>query len=266
MSGTLTGPSRLALTPMHGVGGEYALDVFARAGLADVHVVESQFAPDPDFPTVPFPNPEEPGATDELLKLAADVEADVAIALDPDADRCAVGVPTPDGLAHAVGRRNRLAAGRLRAFSDRARRSDRAHRRGEHGGVVADAGRDRRRTRRSARRNADRLQVVVARRRRFTGLHAGLCLRGGDRLLRRPFGGSRQGRHQCGGVVLRHGRRAAGAGPHGARRAGRPGPPPRCAHHDRGDAARRRRRRSGGGDDAASVECTERSCAASTSR
>ncbi len=91
------GSVRLALSPMHGVGGEYALDVFARAGLADVHVVESQFAPDPAFPTVPFPNPEVPGATDELLKLAVDAEADVAIALDPDADRCAVGIPTPDG-------------------------------------------------------------------------------------------------------------------------------------------------------------------------
>lgn len=88
---------RVALTPLHGVGGEYALDVFARAGLSDVHVVQSQFAPDPDFPTVAFPNPEEPGAADALLALAAEVDADIAIALDPDADRCAVGVPTPDG-------------------------------------------------------------------------------------------------------------------------------------------------------------------------
>ena len=67
------------------------------AGFSDVHVVEDQFAPDPDFPTVAFPNPEEPGAADALLRLAADVDADVAIALDPDADRCAVGIPTPDG-------------------------------------------------------------------------------------------------------------------------------------------------------------------------
>ena len=97
------GSARLALTAMHGVGGEYALDAFVRAGLSDVHVVESQFAPDPDFPTVPLPNPEEPGATDELLKLAADNEAEVAIALDPDADRCAVGVPTPDGWRMLTG-------------------------------------------------------------------------------------------------------------------------------------------------------------------
>lgn len=92
-----TGGVRIALTPLHGVGGEYALDAMALAGFDDVHVVEPQFIPDPDFPTVPFPNPEEPGTTDMLLALAADVSADVAIALDPDADRCAVGVPTPDG-------------------------------------------------------------------------------------------------------------------------------------------------------------------------
>jgi phosphomannomutase len=91
------GSVRVALTPMHGVGGEFALDAFVRAGLSDIHVVQSQFAPDPDFPTLPFPNPEEPGAVDALLQLAADVDADIAIALDPDADRCAAGVPAPDG-------------------------------------------------------------------------------------------------------------------------------------------------------------------------
>ena len=87
------GNVRVALTPMHGVGGEFALDALALAGIDDVHVVDAQFAPDPDFPTVAFPNPEEPGATDLLLTLAAEVGAEVAIALDPDADRCAVGVP-----------------------------------------------------------------------------------------------------------------------------------------------------------------------------
>jgi phosphomannomutase len=59
--------------------------------------VREQAAPDPAFPTVSFPNPEEPGATDLLLSLAASVNADLAIALDPDADRCALGVPLPDG-------------------------------------------------------------------------------------------------------------------------------------------------------------------------
>jgi phosphomannomutase len=92
-----TGDVRLALTPMHGVGGEIALRVLSEAGITDVHTVAEQFAPDPDFPTVAFPNPEEPGATDLLLALAGEVDADVAIALDPDADRCAVAVPTPTG-------------------------------------------------------------------------------------------------------------------------------------------------------------------------
>ncbi|WP_149360689.1 phospho-sugar mutase [Lolliginicoccus suaedae] len=89
--------TRIALTPLHGVGGEIAVEALRRAGFTDVHVVEQQFTPDPAFPTVAFPNPEEPGATDLLLDLARSIGADVAIALDPDADRCAVGVPGPTG-------------------------------------------------------------------------------------------------------------------------------------------------------------------------
>jgi phosphomannomutase len=91
------GSVRVALTPLHGVGGAVAVETLHRAGFDQVHTVGAQFAPDPDFPTVAFPNPEEPGATDGLLALAADVHADVAIALDPDADRCAVGIPTASG-------------------------------------------------------------------------------------------------------------------------------------------------------------------------
>lgn len=98
-----TGSVRLALTPMHGVGGDFALDALALAGFSDVHVVASQFAPDPDFPTVAFPNPEEPGAVDELLALAVGVDAEIAVALDPDADRCAVGVRTPSGWRMLTG-------------------------------------------------------------------------------------------------------------------------------------------------------------------
>ncbi|UGT60128.1 phospho-sugar mutase [Nocardia asteroides] len=90
-------PVRIALTPLHGVGGAVALRALAAAGFDDVHVVPEQFEPDPDFPTVAFPNPEEPGAADLLLSLAERVGADLAIALDPDADRCAVGLPGPDG-------------------------------------------------------------------------------------------------------------------------------------------------------------------------
>ncbi|MEB4208353.1 phospho-sugar mutase [Mycobacterium sp. 94-17] len=86
------GSVRVALTALHGVGGAVAVETLHRAGFIEVHSVATQFAPDPNFPTVAFPNPEEPGATDALLALAADVRADVAIALDPDADRCAVGI------------------------------------------------------------------------------------------------------------------------------------------------------------------------------
>ncbi|WP_406270777.1 phospho-sugar mutase [Nocardia sp. NBC_00881] len=87
---------RIALSPLHGVGGALAVQALTAAGFTDIHVVDQQFEPDPDFPTVAFPNPEEPGATDLLLALAARVGADLAIALDPDADRCAVGIPLPD--------------------------------------------------------------------------------------------------------------------------------------------------------------------------
>jgi len=88
---------RVVLTPMHGVGGQTAVEALRRAGFTDVRVVRSQAVPDADFPTVAFPNPEEPGAADELLALAAAENADLAIALDPDADRCALGVRGRDG-------------------------------------------------------------------------------------------------------------------------------------------------------------------------
>ena len=75
----------------------------ARAGFTDVHVVTAQAVPDAAFPTVAFPNPEEPGVTDALLATAERVGADLAVALDPDADRCALGVPTPAGWRMLTG-------------------------------------------------------------------------------------------------------------------------------------------------------------------
>lgn len=94
-----TDPSniRVVLTPMHGVGGATAERALHRAGFADVHLVPEQAEPDPDFPTVSFPNPEEPGAIDLSLELARGIDADVVIALDPDADRCSMAVPLRDG-------------------------------------------------------------------------------------------------------------------------------------------------------------------------
>jgi phosphomannomutase len=89
-----------AYTPMHGVGGDVVLEALRRAGFPEPRVVSAQFAPDPDFPTVSFPNPEEPGAMDLALEEGLDADADVVVANDPDADRCAVAVPTRDRAAH----------------------------------------------------------------------------------------------------------------------------------------------------------------------
>jgi phosphomannomutase len=84
-------------TPLHGVGGSSLVDVMRRAGFTEPHVVPRQAEPDPDFPTVSFPNPEEPGAMDLAMELASEVGADIVIANDPDADRCAVAVPDLHG-------------------------------------------------------------------------------------------------------------------------------------------------------------------------
>ncbi|MBC9958158.1 phospho-sugar mutase [Yimella sp. cx-51] len=88
------GPRELKIvhTALHGVGSSTMLDAFARAGFADVVPVGEQQQPDPEFPTVSFPNPEEPGAIDLALASAREVGADIVIANDPDADRCAVAI------------------------------------------------------------------------------------------------------------------------------------------------------------------------------
>ena len=83
---------RVVATAMHGVGRATLEAVFARAGLAAPEFEPSQAEPDPDFPTVAFPNPEEPGALDRVLALAERRGADLVVATDPDADRCAVAV------------------------------------------------------------------------------------------------------------------------------------------------------------------------------
>ncbi|GLZ38595.1 phospho-sugar mutase [Actinokineospora sp. NBRC 105648] len=88
---------RVVATAMHGVGAGPLALALHQAGFVDVGIVAEQAVPDPNFPTVPFPNPEEPGATDLLLAKAVAVDADLAIALDPDADRCAIGVKDTNG-------------------------------------------------------------------------------------------------------------------------------------------------------------------------
>jgi len=86
---------RIVVTAMHGVGGAPTLAALHRAGFADVHVVSEQQEPDPEFPTVRFPNPEEPGALDLSMRLARQVGADLILANDPDADRCSAAIPDP---------------------------------------------------------------------------------------------------------------------------------------------------------------------------
>jgi len=80
-------------TAMHGVGASVVEAAISRIGFPDPSVVTEQQHPDPDFPTLPFPNPEEPGAMDLALALAESEQVDLVVANDPDADRCAVALP-----------------------------------------------------------------------------------------------------------------------------------------------------------------------------
>ena len=91
------GDIKIVYTAMHGVGTETVQRVFNHAGFATLILVEEQCTPDPDFPTVAFPNPEEPGAIDLALAKARDFGADLVIANDPDADRCAAAIKDRDG-------------------------------------------------------------------------------------------------------------------------------------------------------------------------
>jgi phosphomannomutase len=98
------GPAlRVVYTPMHGVAGDLMLRAIRQAGFAPPYVVAVQAEPDPDFPTVAFPNPEEPGALDLALADARRLGAELVVASDPDGDRLAVAVPEPaDGTAPSI--------------------------------------------------------------------------------------------------------------------------------------------------------------------
>ena len=89
------GDLKIVYTALHGVGTETLQRVFHAAGFPDPILVTAQAQPDPAFPTVAFPNPEEPGAIDLALETARKVDADLVIANDPDADRCAAAVNDP---------------------------------------------------------------------------------------------------------------------------------------------------------------------------
>ncbi|MDA2962396.1 MAG: phospho-sugar mutase [Actinomycetota bacterium] len=89
------GELKIVYTAMHGVGTKTLLKVFERAGFPAPILVDAQAQPDPDFPTLAFPNPEEPGAIDLALETARACNADLVIANDPDADRCAVALKDP---------------------------------------------------------------------------------------------------------------------------------------------------------------------------
>lgn len=96
-------PLRIVYTAMHGVGGELCTDILRSAGFGTIYPVAAQQQPDPDFPTVKFPNPEEPGALNLAIELANRVDADLILANDPDADRLAVAIPTAHGWRQLSG-------------------------------------------------------------------------------------------------------------------------------------------------------------------
>lgn len=96
-------PVSVAYTALHGVGADLVAEAFTAAGWPVPKMVEAQRAPDPTFPTVAFPNPEEPGAMDMVIDLARSIGAAVALANDPDADRLGMAIAQSDGSWRRLG-------------------------------------------------------------------------------------------------------------------------------------------------------------------
>lgn len=98
-TGEHRGDLKITLTAMHGVGGALTERVLKEAGFTQVSLVAEQAVPDPDFPTVSFPNPEEPGALDLAMAHAREHGSDLIVAVDPDADRCALAIPDEESAS-----------------------------------------------------------------------------------------------------------------------------------------------------------------------
>lgn len=93
----------IVYTPLHGVGGAFTTGALRHFGHSNVRIVASQYEPDGHFPTVEYPNPEEPGALDRAIELAGAVDADLIVANDPDTDRLAIAVARSDGWRPLTG-------------------------------------------------------------------------------------------------------------------------------------------------------------------
>ena len=194
----------IAYTPMHGVGWPYAKRAFQEGGFTRVAVVALQEKPDGAFPTVRFPNPEEPGAMDLVLKLAAEEKSDLILANDPDADRLAVAYRERDGqYVTLTGNQIGVLLGHHRLVDDPKPAADRlvisTIVSSPQLGLIAKA------ARRPLHGNPHRLQVDRQRRDVDGGVHRHplrLRLRGGARIIH-GHGRSRQGWRQ------RRGRRGA---------------------------------------------------------
>ena len=235
-------PIRIATTAMHGVGGALLADLLAAAGHHDVHPVPEQEEPDPDFPTVAFPNPEEPGVTDMLAARMRECGADLGLALDPDADRVAVLAPidarrvrqlTGDDVGALLGDwllgsvtsgPGRLVVSSVVSSSLLARVAE------HHGARHAETLTGFKWLSRPAMEDPSSVQVLAYE--EAIGYAIGPEVRDKDGISRRP-----RGRLDGGG--------RAGRGPHAARRARRPAPPPRRARDRQLLAARRGARRRG---------------------